>query len=153
MTSRMGASKIGVSAAFMRRRWSPWKCRVMHSRKVSGIVVTRLRRHVNVRWVAFIGQFWPQASLTSGITNTHPFHHSAHGELCLPTSCAGLHFGNSRGIRPANLGLPLIALGIQMYLLLLGYSLHPFRQDVLYQPFNLVSRFRSPLSTVLPRIR
>ena len=50
-----------------------------------------------VRWVPFIGQFWPLTSLTPGGRNRVRSLCRPHREFCLPGSCAALHGSTSIG--------------------------------------------------------
>ena len=53
-----------------------------------------------LRWVPFIGQFWPLTSLTPGGRNRVRFQCRPHGEFCLPGSCVALHGSTSIGSGP-----------------------------------------------------
>ncbi len=55
---------------------------------------------LRVRWVAFIGQFWPLSSLTPSGRNGVRFQCRPHGEFCLPESCVVLHDSTSTGSGP-----------------------------------------------------
>jgi putative DNA primase/helicase len=50
-----------------------------------------------LRWVPFIGQFWPLTSLTPGGRNRVQSQCRPHGEFCLPWSCGALHGSTSIG--------------------------------------------------------
>jgi hypothetical protein len=55
---------------------------------------------MRVRWVPFIGQFWPLTSLTPGGRNRVRSQCRPHREFCLPESCVALHGSTSIGTGP-----------------------------------------------------
>ena len=58
-------------------------------------------RSGDVRWVPFIGQFWPLTSLTQGGRNGFQYNCRPHGEFCPPGNCGVLHGHISKGIEPS----------------------------------------------------
>jgi transposase len=62
--------------------------------------VARALNRLGLRWVLFIGQFWPLTSLTPGGRNRVLPQCRPDGEFCLPRSCEALHGSTSTGIGP-----------------------------------------------------
>ncbi len=66
------------------------------------VSLKRLNRHdeaeaaiARLRWVPFIGQFWPLTSLNPGGKNRVRSQCRPDGEFCLPRSCEALHGSTS----------------------------------------------------------